>query len=135
MFVPSYSGVTIEEYHFLPPENEGVQILSNLFKNILFLSLLRREGLEKLDRTTAMLAEALCLASSQVGQWLVLEIFATCIPDGEEQRYLLEDVRRYCLGGGIAAIRENDNPHPLDGIFLEIYGQNNQGRSARLAGR
>ena len=133
MFVPSYRGVRIEEYHFLPPEDEGVQILSNLFKNILFISLLRREGLEKVDITTAKLAEALCIASSQVGQWLVLEVFASCITDGEEQRKLLEDVRQYCLGGGIKAIRKTETPHPLDGIFLEIYGQNNTGRSARLA--
>ena len=134
MFVPSYKGVSIEEYHFLPTEQEGVQILSNLFKNVLFLSLLRQAGLERMDRTTAALSEALCIASSRVAQWLVLEVFASCIPAGEDQRRLLEGVREYCADGGIEAVRKSDNPHPLDGLFLEVYGQVKEGRSSRLAG-
>ena len=133
LFVPKYQGVKIEEYHFLPLERDGVQILSNLFKNILFISLLRKAGLERVDRTTAMLSEALCMASSKVGQWLVLEVFASCITDGDDQRKLLEDVREYCASGGIEAIRTDDNPHPLDGIFLKTYGLTKEGRSARLA--
>ena len=133
LFVPNYHGVSIKEYHFLPAEGDGVQILSNLFKNILFLSLLRKAKLDRVDRTTAMLSEALCLASSQVGQWLVLEIFASCVTEGSDQRKLLEDVQAYCANGGIEAIRKDDNPHPLDGIFLKTYGLSKEGRSARLA--
>ena len=133
LFLPSYHGVRIEEYHFLPHQRDGVQILGNLFKNILFLSLLRKAGLENVDRTTAMLSEALCLASSQVGQWLVLEVFASCITEADDQRQLLEEVREYCSNGGIEAIRDDNNPSPLDGIFLKTYGLTKEGRSARLA--
>ncbi len=133
MFVPRHTGVHIEEYHFLPTEQEGVQILSNLFKNILFISLLRREGLERLDQTTTALSEALCLASSKVAQWLVLEVFASCVTEGEDQRRLLDDVRLYTTTGGIEAVRKDDNPHPLDGLFLKTYGATNVGRSSRLA--
>ena len=129
LFVPVFGGFDIEEYHFLRGRREGVQILSNLFKNIIFLSLLRKDRLWTLDPVTHRLSDALAVASLRVTQWVALEVFASCLPDPADQRKLLLECMEYCHGDGIRSIKQPDQNGDdtagindmLDGVFLDRY--------------
>lgn len=63
LFVPVYQGVNIRRYHALPEAREGSTLLSQLFKNAVFLSILRHEDLDKIDSTTQRLFDAVAISS------------------------------------------------------------------------
>jgi hypothetical protein len=123
LFVPVYKGPTIRRYHFLPDPNEGATLLSQLFKNAVFLSILRHDGLDKVDSTTERLFDAVAIASIREAQWIALELFADY--QGEERvaqlREMVMDTMKYCISGGATDVRASETTHDLDGLFMNNY--------------
>jgi hypothetical protein len=120
MFLPGYH----------PPQADGVAVpdleacvllLSQLFKNVVLMSMLRQQHLDRLDDTTARLFRALAATSSEQAQWAVAALLASPSLDGLARRDLLREMMDYCAGGGMAAIRTKEHGGLLDGSFLEHF--------------
>jgi hypothetical protein len=135
LFMPGFRGVTMGRFHFMPDEEEGVMLLGQLFKDVFFLALLRHEGLDATDHTTRRLFEGLAVAGIREAQWLILEMFNTCIRGVEEQRAILRSVMQYCSEGGAAAITSRDSGHELDGVLLESYMASREGHRKEMLTR
>lgn len=132
LFLPNFSGVDMGRFHFMPDTKEGVMLLSQLFKDLIFLTLIRKEKLDTLDDTTNRLFIGLAVAGIREAQWLALEMFNTCITDVEEQRTLLEEVMRYCKSGGIEGVHDRTRGGQLDGILLNIFTAQREGKRRQM---
>lgn len=121
LFVPNFSGVKFNEFHFLPPEEEGTILLAQLFKDAIVMSVLRSAGYDKKDVVNQHLFDALAIAGIREAQWIVLELFASFITDVTEQRRIVRDAMDYCCGGGLEAVRSVGGLHRLDGLIMEYY--------------
>jgi hypothetical protein len=132
LFVPTWHGVRTRSYHQLPDMDEGLQMLSNLFKNAIFLSLLRSEGRAALDEASVRLTDAIAVASMRIAQFVALNVFAQHL-SLEAQRRVIHEVMDYCAGGGLVVVRKGGG-HLLDGLFLDCYNLGDpKGRRARLS--
>jgi hypothetical protein len=127
LFLPDYMGLRAPSRYVPLIEAEGVQILANLFKNAMFMSLLRSERCS-LAGSTSRLCCSLLTASIRIAQFVVHDAFATL--DVREQKAAVREVMSYCSTGGLGAVRKG-GMHPLDGLFLERYGDT-EGRKSRL---
>ena len=131
LFIPDHYKLDLGPYVLMP---ENPFWLSQLFKNCVFLSLMRSRSLDTLDEATARLFAGLAVASIRASQGMVLEIFSTSLTDTKTQRELLLETMEYCANGGIAAITGKGRGGELDGIFLEHYALTDEVvRKARLA--
>ncbi|MCB2211232.1 hypothetical protein KQI52_03865 [bacterium] len=132
-FVSVYKGVRIRQYHFLPEPKEGSLLLAQLFKNALFLSLLRITGRCNLDETTKSLFDAVAIASIREAQWLALELIATHdeseMPDLRRQ---FIETMEYCYHGGATQVHAANSEGSLAGFFLERFA-NTRGQDRRDA--
>ena len=127
LFLPNFNGFPTPASYIPISEPEGTQILANIFKNAEFLSLLRSEQVQ-LEGTTRKLYQALVRASIRITKYLVQDTFLD-LPV-IEQRAAVADVQFYCQAGGLQEVRGSEG-HPLDGLFLGIYGCED-GRKGRL---
>ncbi|MFH0882052.1 MAG: hypothetical protein V2A56_03625 [bacterium] len=123
LFVPVYKGVNIRRYHFLPSPEEGSLLLSQLFKNAVFLSLLRHESIDKLDATTERLFDAVAIASIREAQWIALELFTEYQSrEGVDKlRSLVMDTMKYSIAGGATDIRTGKDEQSVDGLILNNF--------------
>jgi hypothetical protein len=123
LFLPDYDGIKIRGYHFLPPPKDGVLLLSQLFKNIIFLSLMRSEKRVNLNQTSEKLFNAIVIASIRESQWLALELFIEYQGKSEvkELRKMLLATMEYCSNSGASEIRKANREQCVDGIFLNNY--------------
>ncbi len=128
LFMPGFRGIQMGSFHFMPEVDEGVMLLSQLFKDTFFLALLRATGLDTLDAPTRKLFVGLGVAGIREAQWLALEMFNTCITDVDRQRALLISVMQYCSEGGAGAVRTKDAGGELDGMLLGIFTSARQGQ-------
>lgn len=132
LFVPGFAGVDMGRFHFMPEADEGVMLLSQLFKDILFLALARRAGCDSRDRTSRRLFTGLAVAGIREAQWLLLEMFNTCLADVERQRELLLSVMAYCRGGGAGAVTATGTGNDLDGLLLQFDAASRAGRAKEM---
>lgn len=132
LFLPSFQGVSMGDFHFMPETAEGVMLLSQLFKNTLLLAMLRNEGLDAVDETTRRLFVGLAVAGIREAQWLALEMFHTVVKDVPRQRALLLEVMRYTTSGGIESVREAGLESDLDGIFVRFTSGTKADQKAML---
>ncbi len=121
LFVPDFPGVKINEYHFVPASKQGVKLLSQLFKNTIFLSLIRQDGLEHLTPTTHRLFNGLAVASIREAQWIALELFSSDYININRQRELMLATMEYTFNGGVNAIRPFSDDNLLDGTYVENF--------------
>lgn len=134
LFVPGFKGVQVSEFHFLPGEKDAVLLLSQLFKNIIFLTLSRSEGRDRIDRTTKILFDAVAIAGIREAQWILLEIFASFITELKDQWRILSETLEYTHLGGTQLITPKAGGNILDGIVSEYFGiLSDDERKARLA--
>lgn len=120
LFLPTFRGVSMGRFHFMPDVKEGVMLLSQLFKNTLLLAMLRNDGLDRQDEVTRRLFVGLAVAGIREAQWLALELFNTVYSDVARQRELLLGVMEYCAGGGIDSVRVMGATSDLDGVFVQF---------------
>jgi len=134
LFVPGFKGVVVDDFHFLPGEKDSVLLLSQLFKNIIFLSLSRAEKRDQLDKTTSMLFDAVAIAGIREAQWILLEIFASFITNLKDQWRIVSETLEYTHLGGAQQITTKAGGNILDGIVSEYFGiLSDDERKARLA--
>jgi len=132
LFVPRFGGVDMGRFHFMPDVDQGVMLLSQLFKDLTFLSLLRNEGLDKVDADTAKLFNGLAVAGIREAQWLALESFNTTITDVHAQRAMLLEVMTYCTAGGIESVTTHDKGGDLDGMLLKTFKAQKAGERRKM---
>ena len=120
LFLPNYQ----------PPSSDGavvpdldacVLLVSQLFKNVVLMSMMRQQQLESLDDTTSRLFRALATISSEQAQWAVTALLSAPALSWLERRNLLHEMMDYCVAGGMAAIQRKDKGGLLDGSFLEHF--------------
>lgn len=121
LFVQDFKGLQFAGYHFMPSDENCALVLSQLFKNAIFMSILRKESLDQLDDTTKRLFNALAVAGMQEGQWIAQEIISKEITDVKKQRKILLETMDYCIKGGITRITKKECGGVLDGMFVEKY--------------
>ncbi len=120
MFLSGYQPVAIDGV--VAPDVEAcVLLLSQLFKNVVLMSMLRQQQLDTLDETTERLFHALATTSSEQAQWVVAALLSAPSLSWQERRILLREMMDYCADGGMAAVYRKDKGGLLDGSFLEHF--------------
>jgi hypothetical protein len=97
LFTKSYRGLLFINPHQITSKINGAMRLYQLYKNMLFLTLIRINKL-KLDETSNRLFDSLAIASSNEAQNIILHIFAYHLCDPNEQKWLLIDVSSQARG-------------------------------------
>lgn len=120
LFLPGYQpGPT--EGAVVPDLEACVLLVSQLFKNVVVMSMLRQQQLEDLDETSTRLFQALAATSSEQAQWAVTGLLSSPALGWQERRSLLREMMDYCVGGGMSGIHRKDKGGLLDGSFLEHF--------------
>ena len=120
LFLPGYQPVP-NDGAVVPDVEACVLLISQLFKNVVLMSMLRQQELDHLDDTTARLFRALATTSSEQAQWVVAGLLSSLEIGWQERRSLLREMMDYCSSGGMAAIHRKDKGGLLDGSFLEHF--------------
>lgn len=120
MYLPDFEFPVIPD-HSLPDKESCVVLLSALYKNAWFMSLLRKADLANLDDITSRLFYAVAYISRVQAAWMAGEVLALSIPDNDTRREILLDTMAYCAGGGIGAVTAPSRGHPLDGTILRFF--------------
>lgn len=97
----------------------GAVRLYELFKNAVFLSLLRSEAIE-LGQAAQRLFDSLAITSINEAQNIMLHIFTYHMRDAIKQKAILMNVMDYCNNGGIQKINLSGE-HRLDGLFATYF--------------
>jgi hypothetical protein len=97
----------------------GSARLYQLFKNSVFLSLLRSENVS-LDKSTQRLFDSLAVSSINEAMNIMLHIYAYHMRDPQRQKALLIDVMNYCNMGGLRSVNASGS-HRLDGLFNNYF--------------
>jgi hypothetical protein len=124
LFLPAYQPES-HEGTIVPDGEACVLLISQLFKNVVLMSMLRQQQLDRLDETTIRLFRALATMSSEQAQWVVVALLSTPTLGWQERRGLLREMMDYCTAGGMAAIHRKDKGGLLDGSFLEHFAEPN----------
>ena len=119
LFVETYKGPVVRKAFHSNREIKGDKRLYELFKNAVFLSLLRSEKI-LLDAPSKLLFNSLAGASINEAKNILLHIFSYHIENPQDHRDLLLDVMNYCREGGLRSVNI-DNKHRLDGLFIKYF--------------
>ena len=120
LFLPGYNPVP-NDGAIVPDVESCVLLVSQLFKNVVLMSMLREQHLDRLDDTTTSLFRALAASSSEQAQWVVAVLLSAPALGWHARRDLLREMMDYCSAGGMAAINSKDKGGLLDGSFLEHF--------------
>ena len=122
LFVPGYAGYQPERSHPPAAPLNGARRLYELFKTAVTLSLVRQMGsIAATDVVARRLFDALCIASMNEAQRIVIHISGYHLRDIAAQRSLLLETMEYCQCGGVRSITAPGAPHRLDGLFLAQF--------------
>ena len=133
LFLPQYQ-ITAPDLELPPDEDSCVLLLSQLFKNAVFMSVLRMERLDALDETTENLFMALADVSRAQAQWVAMEVFNTFVRDPAARRRVIEETMIYSQSGGLTSVTTRDRGGSLDGTFLDKFAvADDHARKAQLA--
>ena len=120
LFLPGYRPAPNVDA-VVPDVEACVLLVSQLFKNVVLMSMLREQRLDRLDETTTRLFRALAASSSEQAQWAVAALLSSPALGGQERRALLREMMDYCAAGGMAAIHSKEKGGLLDGSFIEHF--------------
>ncbi|MEJ2689885.1 MAG: hypothetical protein P8130_08030 [Deltaproteobacteria bacterium] len=116
LFLRSYTGFHSGQPHPISRKINGAMRLYQLYKNAVFLSLLRHKEVD-LSPIASKLFFSLVVASIREAQTILMHIFAFHLKSPEEQRNLLMEVMRYSHTGGFEQVSSGTGDHRLDGLF------------------
>ncbi|MEW6426556.1 MAG: hypothetical protein AB1568_00835 [Thermodesulfobacteriota bacterium] len=119
LFINTYKGFISDRPHPISRKINGAMRLYQLYKNAVFLSLVRHQGVE-LKADARRLFSSLAVASIREAQTILLHIFAYHLRSAAEQKELLMDVMRYSEEGGFNQINTTGG-HLLDGLFIRHF--------------
>jgi hypothetical protein len=105
----------------VPDLESCVLLVNQLFKNVVLMSMLREQQLDRLDETTERLFFALATTSSEQAQWVVAALLSSPTLTCQDRRTLLREMMDYCADGGMVAVYRKDKGGLLDGSFLEHF--------------
>jgi hypothetical protein len=120
LFLPGYEPEPVDGT-VAPDVESCVLLLSQLFKNVVLMSMMREQQLDHLDETTALLFRALATTSSEQAQWAVAALLSEPALGWQARRSLLREMMDYCAAGGMAAVHNKEKGGLLDGSFLEHF--------------
>jgi hypothetical protein len=120
LFLPGYQPFA-NDGAAVPDVEACVLLTSQLFKNVVLMSMLREQRLDHLDDTTTRLFRGLAASSSEQAQWAVTTLLSSPALDWQARRDLLREMMDYCASGGMAAVRKKEKGGLLDGSFLEHF--------------
>ncbi len=95
--------------------------LFQMFKNVVFLSLVRRSELDQVNLPAQLLFQALAQASLHESGRILMHIFSYDVVDVKKQRQLIFEVMDYSQDGGLNRITAAGRGHRLDGMFEERF--------------
>lgn len=124
LFTDTYRGPVAKSQYHTERKINGAVRLYELFKNSVFLSLLRHENI-LLDEASVRLFDSLAITSINEAQNIMLHIFAFHIRDVQRQKVMLMNVMDYCNRGGIRSINVSGH-HSLDGFFKNYFDFENK---------
>jgi hypothetical protein len=119
LFVNSYHGLHFPQPHPIARKINGAMRLFQLYKNAVFLSMLRDEKVP-LSKAAKRLFNSLAIVSIREAQTTMLHIFAYHLTAPDEQRAILLEAMEYSHTGGFECIREQ-GPSVLDGLFRNYF--------------
>ncbi len=119
LFANSYSGLPLQKPHPVARKINGSMRLYQLYKNAVFLSILRDEKVP-LGAGAQKLFYSLAVASIREAQTIMMHLFAYHLTPPEEQRAILLEAMEYSHSGGFECISE-EGPHGLDGLFTRYF--------------
>ena len=124
LFTDTYSGPEVKGHYHTERKINGSVRLYQLFKNAVFLALLRSERIA-LEEAAQQLFDSLAITSINEAQNIMLHIFAYHMRDMKKQKAILMNVMNYCNEGGIRSINLSGH-HRLDGFFKQYFDYKNK---------
>ncbi len=124
LFTDTYSGPEVKSHYHAERKINGSVRLYQLFKNAVFLSLLRSERIA-LEEAAQRLFDSLAITSINEAQNIMLHIFTYHMRDLKKQKAILMNVMNYCNEGGIRNINMSGH-HRLDGFFKRYFDYKNK---------
>jgi hypothetical protein len=120
LFLRTSNAFITNQPHPISRKINGAMRLYQLYKNAVFLSLLRHKKVP-LSTAAFRLFSSLAVASIREAQTIILHIFAFHLKEVEQQRQLLLDVLQYSRQGGFEQISSGQGKHDLDGLFKNHF--------------
>ena len=122
-FTNTYKGYRPERTHQPSLVLNGAQRLYQLFKNIVLMSLIRKQQADAADSISRGLFSALAKASIQEAQRIALHVFGYHETSVSAFREILRDTLAYSRSGGFEAVTQPQGGHRLDGLFMTVFYQ------------
>lgn len=119
LFVNSYKGLQLSQPHPTTGKINGAMRLFQLYKNAVFLSMLRDAEIP-LEEAGQKLFYSLAVASIREAQTIMLHIFAYHVTSPPDQRAMLLEAMHYSHARGFESITEQ-GPSVLDGLFRKYF--------------
>ncbi len=121
LFTQSHLGQHVDFRHPITGRINGSRRLYQLYKNAIFLSLLRQHGKDRIDPPTERLFHALAHTSLRQARQILVHLFVFHVQSIHHQRALLHEALEYCQAERIAKILPAEHPHRLDGVFDSVF--------------
>jgi hypothetical protein len=121
LFTSSHLGQQLPLRHPITGRINGSRRLYQLYKNAIFLSILRQRGKDRIGPPTARLFQALAHSSLRQARQILVHLFMFHITSTHHQRALLQEAMEYCQSERIAKVHPADHPHRLDGVFDTVF--------------
>lgn len=132
LFVNCYPGLQMKQPHPVSGKIDGSMRLYQLYKNAVFLSILRDLNIE-LDHASTRLFFALAIASIREAQSILLHIFAYHLQSPDQQRQLLMEVLQYAQEDRFSTVYDKGN-RTFDGLFNKYFAcEKKEDKRDRLA--
>lgn len=122
-FTNTYKGYRPERPHQPSMILNGAQRLYQLFKNIVLMSLIRRQQADEADTIGRGLFNALAKASIKEAQRIALHVFGYHETSVSTFREILKDTLAYARSGGFDEVTPPMDGHRLDGLFMTVFDQ------------
>ncbi len=122
LFLPDYH-LRAQDTASAPDSEACVLLISQLFKNVVFMSMLRAQRLDQLDDVTASLFSALSAVGRAQAEWGAVALLSSAIGEADVRRRLVMEIMDYCARGGIAGVTRKERGGLLDGSMLEYFAE------------
>lgn len=134
LFLPNYQ-MRPQDVASAPDSEACVLLISQLFKNVVFMSMLRAQRLDQMDEVTASLFCALSAVGRAQAEWGAVALLSSAVAGADPRRKLVLEIMDYCASGGIAGVTRKERGGLLDGCLLEHFAESDDKlRKRRLEG-